>query len=197
MSANAVLERNGFPKHSVESYRYHVGDGVRRLVERVLPEAIQNKTLVSEFAAELEAEYDRRANRLTRIYSGIENLLTALSELGVPMAVLSNKPHLLTIDCMSRFFPDFDFQVVRGQQANTPRKPDPAGAIKIAGQIGCQTNEILYVGDTDVDMKTAKAANMIAVGVLWGFRSRDELSANGADHLVESPDEILALVDAS
>jgi phosphoglycolate phosphatase len=174
VSANAVLERNGFPTHDVESYRYHVGDGVRRLVERVLPAAIQNETLVSEFATELEAEYDRRENRLTRIYPGIQGLLTSLSE-----------------------FPAFHFQVVLGQQAKTPRKPDPAGAIKIADQIGCQPTEILYVGDTDVDMKTAKAANMIAVGVLWGFRSRDELLANGADHLVETPKEILSLVEES
>jgi phosphoglycolate phosphatase len=197
VSANAVLERNGYPTHDVESYRYHVGDGVRRLVERVVPEALQNEALVSDFAKELEAEYDRRGNRLTRIYAGIQDLLTGLSERGIPMAVLSNKPHLLTVDCMKRFFPAFHFQVVLGQQAKTPRKPDPAGAIKIAGQLGCQPAEILYVGDTDVDMKTAKAANMIAVGVLWGFRSRDELLANGADHLVETPKEILRLVEPS
>lgn len=197
VSANAILERNGFASHEIDSYRHHVGDGVRKLVERILPEASQTEKLVSDFVRDLEAEYDRRANRLTKIYPGIQDLLKSLSESGVSMAVLSNKPHLLTVDCMKRFFPEYAFQVVLGQQANTPRKPDPAGAIKIAEQIGCQTSQVLYVGDTDVDMKTAKAAQMIAVGVAWGFRSREELLANGADYIVETPEEIVSLVEAS
>ena len=195
VSANAVLERNGYPSHPLESYRYHVGDGVQRLIERVLPESkAKEELLIRSLVAELETEYDKRANRLTTIYPGILELLDKLESLGIRLAVLSNKPHLLTEECIKRFFPNRAFEVVLGQQSHRARKPDPAGAIEVATQLGIPPNEVLYVGDTDVDMKTAKAANMTAVGVLWGFRQRDELLSNGADHIAQSPDDIAKLL---
>ncbi len=194
VSANAVLAREGFPEHEIQSYRYHVGDGVRRLVERILPETNQTADEIDAFTQRLEAEYAIRANKLTRIYPGISELLDDLKAGEIPLAVLSNKPHSLTVDCMGRFFPKHSFHTIRGQQADTPRKPNPAGAHKIAESLDLPLSKILYVGDTDVDMQTAKAAGMVAVGVLWGFRNRDELLSNGADHIVEAPSNILSLI---
>ena len=194
VSANTVLEREGFPTHDIASYRYHVGDGVRRLIERILPSSNQSECEIEALTQKLEAEYAARANKLTQIYDGITELLDSLKSQGIALAVLSNKPHSLTIDCMHRFFPKHSFQCIRGQQADTPRKPDPAGAFLVADSLGLPCNRILYVGDTDVDMQTAKAANMTAVGVLWGFRDREELLQHGADHIVDTPAAILDLL---
>ena len=194
VSANTVLERNGYPTHEVGSYRYFVGDGVQRLIKRVLPATATDDALVRELVTELESEYDKRANRLTQIYPGILEMLDTITKRGIRLAVLSNKPHSLTEECIRRFFPNRAFEVVLGQQAHRPRKPDPAGAIEVARQLGISTEEVLYVGDTDVDMKTAKAAKMTAVGVLWGFRQRDELINNGADHIVQSPSDLAKLL---
>lgn len=197
VSANTVLERFGYSPHPLEDYRYHVGDGVRRLVERILPSADSEESRVLELAQELEREYHRRANRLTKIYPGIESLLTELGQRDISRAVLSNKPHALTQECMQRFFPTFKFVSIMGQQPGVPRKPDPTSALKTADELGLSPAEILYVGDTDVDMKTAVGAGMIPVGVLWGFRTREELETHGAAHIVETPRDILSLLSSS
>ncbi len=194
-AANTVLERRGWPTHDREDYRYFIGDGVGKLVDRIVPEGHRDAASVRELVAEVGAEYHRRANELTQVYEGITELLTALRERGIRLAVLSNKPHALTVECMKQFFPDYSFAAVRGQQEDVPRKPDPAGAHLIVEQLGVTAAECLYVGDTKVDMQTARAAGMSAVGVLWGFRDRAELEAHGADSIVATPAEILALVD--
>lgn len=194
VSANAVLERHGLPVHPVPAYRYFVGDGVRRLIKRVLPPDQVVPDRVSELTRELSQEYDRRDNELTQIYPGIESMLGALVERGIPLAVLSNKPHALTLACLERFFPQVSFSVAMGQQDDIPRKPDPAGALRVASTMGLKPGAILYLGDTDVDMKTASAAGMIPAGVLWGFRDRAELERHGAAHLLENPAEVLILI---
>ena len=135
VSANTVLERHGFPVHPVPAYRHFVGDGVRRLVERVLPQGQVDPNRVNELTQELSREYDRRDNELTRIYPGIESLLDDLVEREIPLAVLSNKPHPLTLFCLQRFFPRITFAVAQGQRDDLPRKPDPAGALKLASTL--------------------------------------------------------------
>ncbi len=194
VSANTVLEREGYPQHPIPSYRYHVGDGVRRLIERVLPPTEQSEETIDAITKKLEAEYMARANKLTKLYAGIPELLDDLENRGIMLSVLSNKPHPLTVECMKRFFPRFPFVAIRGQQPDTPRKPDPTGALEIVENLNLSPDQFLYIGDTDVDMKTAKAAGMTAVGVLWGFRDQEELLENGADHIVAKPSEILDLL---
>ncbi|MCS1407891.1 MAG: Phosphoglycolate phosphatase [Verrucomicrobia subdivision 3 bacterium] len=194
-TANAVLDRHGYSGHKIEAYRYFIGGGVGRLVERILPEGCRSNEQVRQFTQELADEYERRSDLLTKIYPGIPELLTALEDLEIDKAILSNKPHHLTLSCVSRFLSAWRFHLVLGQKAGIPRKPDPAGALKVAEDLGLPATSVLYVGDTDVDMTTARAAGMTSVGVLWGFRSREELVAHHADFIVEAPDEILSFLN--
>jgi phosphoglycolate phosphatase len=193
-SMNSVLLRRGFPGHGVEAYKYFVGDGIELLVERALPEARRDPALVAACTDEMRREYGRRWNVKTRPYDGMQELLRALSNLGVKLAVLSNKPHDATVEVVKALLPDAGFDIVRGALPRVPRKPDPAAALAIAAELGARPDECLYVGDTAVDMKTAAAAGMKAVGVLWGFRDRTELVESGADFIVGRPAEILELV---
>lgn len=195
-AANSVLQRRGYARHEVQAYRRFVGNGVGSLVERILPVDCRfNPRDVQQFAEELAAEYERREDRLTKIYPGIPELLTALQDKDIPLAILSNKPHLLTIRCANRFFSQWRFQSILGQQADRPRKPDPAGVFKTAKRLTLPLHSILYVGDTEVDIQTARATGITSVGVLWGFRSKAELIANKPDFIVETPKQILPLLE--
>lgn len=195
-AANSVLQRRGYARHEVQAYRRFVGNGVGSLVERILPKDRRfNHYEVRQFAKELAAEYERRADPLTTIYPGIPELLTALQDKGIPLAILSNKPHFLTIRCINRFLSPWRFQAVLGQQEARPRKPDPAGAREIAKRLRLSPHSILYVGDTEVDIQPARAAGIISVGVLWGFHSKADLVANKADFIVETPKQILPLLE--
>ena len=121
-------------------------------------------------------------------------MIKALKEKGLKLAVLSNKPHARVMEVVYKFFEEGTFDVVQGQVDGVNKKPDPQGAITISKILGVDTTECIYVGDTDVDMKTGKSANMYTVGVLWGFREEEELRTNGADKIVSKPSEIVELV---
>jgi phosphoglycolate phosphatase len=118
-------------------------------------------------------------------------MVAGLKRAGLRLAVLSNKPHVFTLEFVGHFFPEGTFEVVFGQRHGIGKKPDPAGALEIAGLLAVQPNECLYIGDTAVDMQTGKSAGMYTIGVLWGFRHRDELHAHHADMIVHHPMEIV------
>ena len=117
-----------------------------------------------------------------------------LTDLGFKLAVLSNKPHEATLLVVNKLLPNWTFDAVFGEREGVPRKPDPAGALEISQLFGIPTNEFIYFGDTSTDMVTAKAAEMFAVGVLWGFRTADELMDNGADLIIEKPLDIFKFI---
>ncbi|MCK5212696.1 MAG: HAD-IA family hydrolase, partial [Dehalococcoidia bacterium] len=127
-------------------------------------------------------------------YDGIPELLDALTSAGIRMAILSNKPHSYTETMVSSLLPTWSFEFVLGESASTPRKPDPSGALHIIEQMHIKPEECLYIGDSGVDMQTATSAGLFPVGVLWGFRTAEELLANGAKVLVERPADILRLL---
>lgn len=193
-SMNAALESLGFPPHPVAAYRLFVGDGVEALARRALPRGPHTDALVAECVTAMRAAYERRWNEKSRPYDGIPELLDALSSRALPMAILSNKPDDFTRRIVESLFAAWRFAVVRGARAGTPRKPDPAGALEVARALGVRPEHVLYVGDTDTDMKTARAAGMFAVGCTWGFRTERELSEAGALALVHSPLDCLALL---
>ena len=195
-SANAALRQLGFPEHPVEPYKYYVGDGVENLVRRALPEDRRDPATMAECAALVRTEYGRRWADKTRPYDGIPDLLDALAARRVPLAVLSNKPDEFTKLCVWRLLPRWRFDAVIGASPALPRKPDPAGALQIAGQLRLPPAAILYLGDTNTDMQTAVAASMYPVGALWGFRTADELVASGAQVLIEKPLDLLGILDA-
>jgi phosphoglycolate phosphatase len=129
----------------------------------------------------------------TRPYPGVEDALATLSQRGMPLAVLSNKPDEMTRAMVRSLFPGVSFGAVWGQRPERPKKPDPAVAIQVAEQLGVPPPRCALVGDTSVDMRTAVRASMVAVGVLWGFRSREELTAHGAQVLLDRPQQLAAL----
>ena len=193
-ATNRALARFGFPAHELAAYNYFVGDGLRNLILRTLPEGHRDDETLAETIQAFQEEYGRNWADKTRPYEGIPELLDALTERGVPMAVLSNKPDEFTRLCVAKLLPRWSFEPVQGVSETNPKKPDPIGALVIAERLGIAPAEFLYVGDTNTDMKTANAAGMFAVGVTWGFRPAAELLAHGAKVLIDRPAELLDLL---
>ena len=194
-SMNEVLRGLGLPPHPTDAYQAFVGDGVETLVERALPVGARGATTIERGRRAMLEAYGRRWRRTTHPYPGVAALLDALVARPLPMAVFSNKPHEFTVLTVAEFLGSWPFAAVRGVGPRTPKKPDPAGALAIAEAIGIPPRDWLYVGDTDTDMRTARAAGMRAVGALWGFRGAEELARAGAEALVERPAAILDLLE--
>ena len=192
---NRVLKQNGFSTHNMDTYRRLVGNGALNTIIGALPEDKRIDSVINPCLKAFQEDYSRNWNVKTRAYDGIPELLDSLTDRGVKITVLSNKPHRYTKQCMDGFLPDWDFDVVFGQRDDVPRKPDPAGALEIAEKLDLSPSDFLYLGDTEVDMKTSIDAGMFPVGVLWGFRSAEELKENGAEVLIKRPFEALALLD--
>jgi phosphoglycolate phosphatase len=194
-SMNAALSRMGLPGRSVAECRNLVGDGLETFVRRALPESSRDDPDAASRLKELmRAEYRLRNSVKTHPYDGITDLLDELARRGTRMAVLSNKPDDSTQIVVRHYFPSWAFQPVLGAREGMPVKPDPAGALEIAREWGLAPGAIAYVGDTNTDMQTATAAGMFACGALWGFRTAGELTANGANVLLEKPADLLAFL---
>jgi phosphoglycolate phosphatase len=194
-ATNRVLKEKSFPTHKLDAYRYFVGDGSKMLITRALPEDKRDEDTVFTCFKIFIKDYGQNWKINTKPYEGITEMLDALKDRGVKMSVLSNKPHEFTKRCVTEFLSNWSFDVVLGQRDKFPRKPAPAGAIKIARQIDMLPSDFLYLGDTAIDMKTAIAAGMFPVGALWGFRPLKELQESGARALIKKPIEILNLLD--
>jgi len=193
-SMNRTLERHGLPTHPVEAYKTFVGNGLTVLVRRAAPAAEGDADLARPLLDGMRAEYAKRWAERTRPYDGVPEMLNALEARGVAMGILSNKPHDFTELCVAELLPHWKFQVVLGVSETTPAKPDPTGLKNLCSEMGLDRSEFLYVGDTNTDVETAKAGGLVAVGVLWGFRGADELTAAGADTLIAHPVELLELL---
>lgn len=193
-SMNSVLLRNGFPSHDINDYRLFIGEGMRVLVKRALPQDFSDQDLIDFYTGQMKNEYAKRWNRKTRIYSGISELLTTMKNCHITLSVLSNKPHGFTVKMVEYYFGNSIFKQVMGA-GQFPEKPNPAAALYIAQSINIDPSGFLYIGDSAVDMKTAKSAGMFACGCLWGFRGKEELISGGADRIVAVPDEISDMLD--
>lgn len=192
-SMNVVLTDMGFPAHPVEAYKKFVGDGVPPLVERALPAGGRNPELIERIGHLLSEEYRKSWHKKTRPYPGIPQLLTGLSTAGIPMSIFSNKPDEFTRTMVKTLLPDWSFVRVTGIKPGVPRKPDPSAALETARIMNVPPENFAYLGDTNTDMLTARAAGMFAVGALWGFRSREELEESGAHMIIAEPYEFLQL----
>jgi phosphoglycolate phosphatase len=194
-SANAIFERAGFPQHPVSAYKIFVGEGLRRFIERALPPDALDEETILRMMDEMREEYGRRFADKTRPYDGVGDMLDRLAELGVRASVYSNKPEVYTKKLVEKLLPRRDFEIVMGARDGMPRKPDPAGAVEIASRMGLGPSEFLYLGDTSIDMHTALAAGMFAVGALWGFRDEAELREAGAQEIVKTPLDVIPLLE--
>ncbi len=192
-SMNQALSELGFAAHPVGAYKYFVGDGAVTMTRRALPQENRDETTTQKCYQAAKSYYSQRWAVKTRPYPGIAELLEGLQELGAAMAILSNKPDEFTQQMVTKLLSGYDFKIVRGADVDTPIKPDPTAALQIAEQMNIPPAEFVYLGDTDTDMKTANAAGMFAVGAVWGFRTVEELTENGAKVLVKNPVEVLGL----
>ena len=203
-SINVGLEAHGFPRAPAEEYRYRVGWGLRELARRSLPaDAAEDEALVAEIMTAFSREYARAPAAETVPYEGIAALLNDLDAVGVPYAVLSNKPHDLTVAAVRDTLGLDRFVRVQGQLDGIPRKPDPTSTLQLLSEIGAASDvagEVTFVGDSEIDMETARNAGCRAVGVSWGFRTPEQILAAGAEAICYDIKELrdeLGLVDGA
>ncbi len=186
-----ALQQVGVPSHSTEAIRSMIGGGAARLIEKALPPDAREKLLPETLAAFM-AHYTEGLLHKTRPYPGIEPLLQALQKRNVRLGVLSNKPHELTARIVAALFPEVPWVEAWGYQASRfALKPDPASALALARAANVAPSSCMFVGDTTTDIHTARAAQMIPVGVGWGFRTRDVLVEAGAKHVLDHPNDLL------
>lgn len=201
-ACNAMLAAHGYPEHDTESYRQRVGNGFGKLVRRALPadaldllqKQAPDEQAIEVLVQEAREIYSRHSNDSTRPYPGIPEALAELQRRGVCLGVLSNKTDVYTRALIEAHFPGV-FCAVRGARKDTPLKPAPDGAFAVIAATGATPDQCFYVGDSDVDMITARRAGMTSVGVAWGFRGLAEVQQAGADIIVHHPREIPALLD--
>jgi phosphoglycolate phosphatase len=193
-AVNQALKDLGCPTHDIEIYKIIIGGGVENLAWRVLPEDRRDEQTQRDCLEGVRKYYKKFGLRNTKPYEGIKDLLNELAKKGLKLAVLSNKPHENTSVQVTHYLGDHLFDEVHGAKPDVPTKPDPTSALMIAKSLGADPSECIFVGDSDIDMQTANNAGMYAVGVLWGFRSHEELRAHGAKKLIENPIQLIELL---
>lgn len=191
---NHALRLAFLPTHSLEAVRGFIGDGARILIERSVP-AESPETLLDEVERAFKAEYEIAWPLGTSPYAGITDLLETLQEHGTTLAVLSNKPHAFTESMVAQIFPTIRFGVVLGQRGGIPHKPDPGGALEISAQLGIKPECCCIIGDSTMDIETARNAKMKAIAVSWGFHDCERLVRAGATSIAHDPEELLRICE--
>ena len=190
---NRVLAAERLPVHDYAAFGAMIGAGVRNLVTEALPAERRTDETIARCTAAMMADYGRHCLVNTRLYDGVAETVARLRAGGVRLAVLSNKPDELTRQIVESLLRGADFEEIVGARLDLPPKPDPAGALRIGRRLGLAVGSIALVGDTGIDMITATAAGMLAVGASWGFRSVGELLGSGAQAVLSHPLELLDL----
>lgn len=193
-STNYALRQNGFPEHELSAYPYFVGNGLNKLIERALPETERTEERIQQIRKDFIAYYEIHQTDLTRPYPGIPALLKELRRRNIGIAIASNKYHQGTIKLIGHYFNDIPFNAVFGQREGIPVKPSPDVVLEILKLSQVEASDVLYVGDSEVDMLTARNSGVTSIGVTWGFRPRQELEESGATFIVETPEEILSYI---
>ena len=192
--ANKTLEKYGYDTIAVEKYKKLTGNGARVLMERMLKEVHAEGYDFEKMLNDYNKSYDDDFMYLTRPYDGILDMLGELRKKGIKTAVISNKPDSTTVQVVREMMGELTPDIVRGGREGVPLKPDPTAVLEIIEQLGVEKADCLYVGDTATDMETGKNAGLFTVGVLWGFRDREEIEKAGAKAIVSKPAEILKLI---
>lgn len=190
---NKVLTGLKLPTHSYEDYQYFIGNGLRNLVIKALPETHNNKEQIDQCYDLMIEIYSKACTNKTKSYDGIFELLDHLKAANIKLAVFSNKAEDLTKEVVNTLFPNY-FEAVVGLTTESLKKPNPNKAIEISENMGLKMEEMLFVGDSDIDMETATNAYIYAVGVLWGYRSEEDLIASGAKYILNHPSELIAIL---
>ena len=194
-STNYALQQCGLPLHTVDEYKYFVGNSVDPLIQRALPERKKDDRELFERVKKIYLDrYAAHSKDKTKPYPGIDRLLCRCNEAGVLVAVVSNKPDRITADVVRYYFPQIRFAATMGQKEGIPKKPDPAGVREVLRLTGIALEDALYVGDTWVDMQTAQNSGVQSCGVLWGFRTRQELEENHADFIAADTEQLAEII---
>ena len=191
-SVNAVLRQHGFPTHSLDAVRSFVGKGIFTLIQKAVPANTDGETLNAVFE-DFKVHYAAHCADKTRPYEGVSDLLLALRRAGVLTAVVSNKADFAVKALADRYFKGL-FDVALGEREGVPRKPAPDSVFAVLRSLGCDASQAVYIGDSDVDVETAKNAGVDGIFVNWGFRSSELLRACGAATIVRSAREIEELI---
>jgi len=195
-STNYALRICGFPTHETSAYNFFIGNGIQKLFERVLPEGKKSLENMLQLREHFLEYYGAHSSELTIPYPGIPDLLQNLQSEGIKLAIASNKYQKGTEELIKYFFPEIKFEAVFGQREGIPTKPDPTIVHDILSVACVNKQDVLYIGDSGVDMQTAQNAGIDAVAVCWGFRPRSEMEAFSPKYIVEKPEEILQIVES-
>lgn len=190
-STNYALRSAGMPEHSVEDVRRFVGNGVKKLMERAIPDGLDNPKFDETYAT-FRRHYLEHSLDTTKPYDGIPDVLAELKRRGKKLAIVSNKFYAATQELAKHFFPE-TIQVAIGERENIHKKPAPDTVLEAMRQLGVGKEGSIYIGDSDVDIDTAKNVGIPCISVLWGFRDKDFLISHGATHLIKTPKELLEL----
>ena len=194
ISTNYALSQFNYPIHTIEEIRFFVGNGVAKLIERAIPEGLNNPNY--EKCLEIFKEhYAKNMYNHTSTYKGIPELLKKLKDRGIKTAVVSNKFDLAVKELSKKYFGDLiDIAIGENEQAGIKKKPAPDTVFEVLNLMDLKSEDAIYIGDSDVDILTAKNSNMPCISVIWGFRDKEFLIKNNATIIVDNPDEILNYV---
>ena len=195
-SVNYAIVRRGFPAATEAETRLRCGNGIRNLITQSIPEESRTESTIDFCLDEFRMAYQERMENRTQPYDGIIPLLKELKKQNVAVGVISNKYDLAAKRLIRHYFGDL-VQQTYGESPDVPRKPDPTGALRLLKELGGTPETTLYVGDSQVDMETARLARLTSVGVTWGFRSRETLIESGARFLIDKPGDLLPLLNYS
>lgn len=194
-ACNFSLNKLGYPTHNNNSYKDFIGDGILKLIERALPIDNANEEEVNKLHKVYVEYYSNHMFDRTKIYDGITDLLEFLNKKGYSLAIVSNKPDSLTKKTVQKFFREELFNIVTGKKDEYEPKPNPDLTNEVIKDLGINPDECAFVGDSSMDILTAINANVLPIGVSWGFRSKEELIQNGAKYIVDTPSEIIEILD--
>lgn len=196
-ACNYALKKNGYNVHRIEAYKKFVGDGRYVLIERILPTNSRNEENIKKVLYDFDMYYNEHMLDYTQPYEGIESVIDTLKSKGIKLAVVSNKPHEYVQGIVKKYFED-KIDCVYGHRVGYNTKPDPVTINEVIEKFKIDKSETIFVGDSNVDIRTAQNAGVKSIGVLWGFRDEEELRSEGADYIVSDSDELLStIVDRS
>ena len=189
-AVNFALRKNGMEEHSIDDIRRFVGNGVRKLIERAVPDGSKNPR-IDEVFADFRSYYMQHSLDATKPYDGITEILQELQQRGCKMAVVSNKMMAATQELVAHFFPEIEVAIGENEAEGIRKKPAPDMVFEALNRLGAEAESAVYIGDSDVDIQTAMNAGVPCISVLWGFRNREFLLEHGAQHFIEKPSEII------
>lgn len=193
-SCNLALTKYGFPTHDLEAYKIFIGNGMKDLIDKILPEDSRDEETHRKVFEAFFEHYSKHFADKSRAYDGLYEVVCDLKNKGYKVAVVSNKIQVMTDEVVKKCYGDL-FDIVCGNREGYPPKPDPTLTLKIIAELGVKPEECVFIGDSGNDAKTAVNVGCIGIGVLWGFRGRDELSEGGDKYFAETPRELFSIIE--